>query len=60
MNTNELDWFRGMHFVDSAAPAVDTGGEAIYTLYMADFLKMPDVNYREVASVDLNLRSLFN
>jgi hypothetical protein len=35
-------------------------GEAVYTIYMADLLKMPDVNFNEVAVVDGHVRALLN
>ncbi len=60
MNTNELDWFREMHQEDTLAPALEMQGERIYTLFMADFYKMPEVNFHDVAQVDTHLKSLFN
>lgn len=60
MNANELDWFYEMHKKDTVSPERDMNGETIYTLFLADFFKMPDVNFHDVAMVDAHLKSLFN
>lgn len=34
--------------------------EEVYTIYMADFFKMPDVDFKELAQLDPYVRALFN
>jgi hypothetical protein len=36
------------------------GAEEIYSIYMRDFLVMPDMDFREIAKVDMDIRVLFN
>lgn len=60
MNTNELNWLQGMHQKDTLVPVRNLQGETVYTIYLADFFKMPDVNFHAAAAVDVYLKSLFN
>lgn len=60
MNTNEMEWIHSMQKKDTLAPEERNVGEMIYTLTLADFRKMPDVNFFDIATMDAHVRSLFN
>ena len=60
MTTNEMEWLDGMYYKDTIAPGGYLKGEMVYTMYLADFFRVPDVNFRDVALVDVHLKSLFN
>ena len=36
------------------------GEEEAYTLYMKDFLTMPDMNFSEIATSDIQIRVMMN
>ena len=49
-----------MHQTDTRRPFEDWKGERMYTLYLRDFLRMPDVDFVRLAAFDPALRSLMN
>ena len=53
-------WLNGMHQTDTLAPAGCTEGEAVYTLFMKDFLSMPNVDFSTVSKMDQSVRTLLN
>jgi hypothetical protein len=60
MNTKNYEWLKGLHAKDTRTPEVCVEGEVVYTLFMRDLIKMPDVNFECLSSVDATLKSLFN
>jgi hypothetical protein len=60
MNVNELEWMRDMHKKDTSIPPVCVDGEIVYTVFLRDFFKMPDVNFLEVAQFDSHVKALLN
>lgn len=60
MNTNKPSWLEGLHKLDTKKPMTAIDGETVYTVYLADFLKMPDVNFWELSKHDVAVRALFN
>jgi hypothetical protein len=60
MNPINYDWLNGLHARDTRTPERNVEGEVVYTLYVRDFLKMPDVNFECLSSSDACLKSLFN
>jgi len=57
---NNTKWLNGMHQSDTLAPASSTEGEAVYTLFMRDFLSMPNVDFSAVSEMDQSVRALLN
>jgi hypothetical protein len=53
-------WATEFQWQDLKEPIEDVNGEKVYTLYMHDFLKMPEVNFQEEALFDASLRALLN
>ena len=53
-------WLNGMHHLDTIAPPAAMTDEPVYTLFMRDFLTMPDVDFGAVTAVDQAVRSLLN
>jgi hypothetical protein len=53
-------WLDGMHQLDTFASLEEAQGEQVYTLFLRDFLKMPPVDFSQVSSTDVAVRSLFN
>jgi hypothetical protein len=49
-----------MNSMDSLPAMEEIGEEVFYTLRMRDFLMMPDVDFSHVATLDPNIRVLFN
>jgi len=39
---------------------LDTGNDVVYSLQQADFLQMPEVDFKELARFDPDLRALMN
>ncbi len=60
MNTQDLYWYQRMHKKDTVKSTENVEGEQIYTVMLADFLRMPDVNFNDVACIDEHVRSLLN
>jgi hypothetical protein len=60
MNTTNYEWLKGLHARDTRVPETRVDGEVVYTLYMRDLLKMPDVNFDCLSRMDASLKSLFN
>ena len=57
---NKHDWIEGLQNEDRRGPVVNVEGEIVYTVFMKDFLRMPDVDFLAVAQVDPGIRSLLN
>jgi hypothetical protein len=57
---NDTDWFHDIQWQDLKQPTEDIRGEAMYTVFMADFLRMPYVDFRELATLDPAIRALLN
>jgi hypothetical protein len=57
---NEQNWMHEIHRQDTKHPAVNVAHEPVYTVYLKDFLRMPDVNFVELATVDVAIRALMN
>lgn len=57
---NDKSWIDDIQWQDGMGPSGGEVGEEIYTLTMGDFLKMPDVDFRELIKFDPHLRSLLN
>ena len=57
---NDQSWIGDIQWQDAAGPSDSIEGEEIYTLTMGDFLKMPEVDFRELVNFDSHLRSLLN
>jgi len=57
---NELNWISELQWQDVSRPLQELKGEAAYTLYIDDFLKMPDVDYEELSAFDPLVKALFN
>ncbi len=60
MKTKEFAWTNGLFEQDTLGSATGSADEVLYTIRMADLLQMPDVNFGEVAAVDVMVRSLLN
>ncbi|MBV9081009.1 MAG: hypothetical protein JO102_07845 [Elusimicrobia bacterium] len=56
---NDQAW-QDIHRQDTAAPERSTEGEPVYTLFMRDFLKMPNVDFGSLVQIDQQVRSLLN
>lgn len=57
---NDQSWINDIQWDDDVMPVEPVGDEEIYTLQMADFLRMPDVDFKELASFDPHIRALMN
>jgi hypothetical protein len=57
---NNQSWINQIVWNEKLAPMENLDNEVIYTLYLADFLKMPEVPYKELVEIDLDLRALLN
>jgi hypothetical protein len=57
---NNLEWANEFNCQDLKQPLTSMEGEQVYTLRMEDFLKMPEVNFVELAMIDPHLRALMN
>lgn len=57
---NDTRWLHGMHHLDTSAPPAGTENEPVYTLFLRDFLAMPDVDFRAASLVDQAVRALLN
>lgn len=57
---NNIDWFHDIQWQDLKQPPEDVRGETMYTVYMADFLRMPYVDFRELATLDPAINALLN
>ncbi len=53
-------WINDLHAMDSQKPSEDVRGETMYTLYQKDFLRMPAVEFSDLAELDPDIRSLLN
>lgn len=56
----EFSWIDGMHHRDTRRPFEEWRNERMHTLYLRDFLRMPDVDFVQLATLDPALRSLMN
>ena len=56
----EQNWMSEIHRQDRQVPTQDVGSEPMYTVYLRDFLRMPDVNFLELAVIDPAIRALLN
>ena len=54
------EWLEGMHQLDTVAPPENTQGEKVYTLFLKDFLAMPEVDFKVATATDKSVRSLLN
>jgi hypothetical protein len=57
---NDTRWLENINQMDTLPPADYAAGGIVYTLYLKDFLVMPDVNFGDAARSDQHLRSLLN
>lgn len=57
---NDTRWLQGMHQMDTAKPSSSVAGERMYTLFMRDFLKMPDMDFKSLVRADVAVRALLN
>lgn len=53
-------WDLDLRWKETSFPAQSVQDEEMYTLYLGDFLKMPDLDYRELSKFDAMIKSLFN
>lgn len=53
-------WNMDLQWRETSLPTQIVKDEEILTLYLSDFLKMPDLDYRELARFDPLIKSLFN
>jgi hypothetical protein len=53
-------WLEGMHQLDTLTPPVETQGETVYTLFLRDFLGMPEVDFSAATATDRSVRALLN
>ena len=52
-------WLNGMHQLDTFAPLAQID-EPVYTLFLRDFLSMPNVDFSSVTEIDHSVRALLN
>jgi len=57
---NELNWIREIHWQDQSFPNTPLGEAEVFTLYLSDFLQMPEVDYLALAHLDPEIRALLN
>ena len=57
---NELNWIHQIQWQDVSKPLTELKEEDLYTLYMGDFLNMPEVDYFELVHIDPMVRALLN
>ena len=54
------NWKCDLQWQEVSRPLKSVEGEDIYTLYIEDFLRLPDVNYGELAALDPHVQALLN
>ena len=54
------DWAIEIQSLDTWAPQDAMDKEKLYTVHMKDFLRMPDLNFEELAFCDPLIRALMN
>ncbi len=57
---NELEWLNDIQWQDLQKPAESIEGETFYTVYMADFLRMPTLNFVDLSTIDPSIQALLN
>ncbi|OVE76126.1 hypothetical protein BVX98_06510 [bacterium F11] len=57
---NELNWIGQIQWQDEAKPLEIPEGQEVYTLYLSDFNRLPDVDYLELIDLDPHIRALLN
>ncbi len=60
LSMNNQEWINDQVYNEVAKPAEPVEGEKMYTLMRGDFLKMPDIDYLELAKVDSDIQALLN
>ncbi|MFN0118702.1 MAG: hypothetical protein ACKVQC_10500 [Elusimicrobiota bacterium] len=55
-----IDWIKEMITTDRHQPLALVANEVMYTVFLRDFYKMPDVNFSELAKEDPFIKALFN
>jgi hypothetical protein len=57
---NKMDWDKQTCWRETSKPLEGVEGEKIYTIFMADFLRMPGVDFTGQSAFDPALLALFN
>jgi hypothetical protein len=57
---NELEWLNDIQWQDLEKPTGSIDGETFYTVYMADFLRMPALDFVDLATIDPSIKALLN
>jgi hypothetical protein len=56
----DTQWLEGMHQLDTLAPPEEMRGAEVYTLFLSDFLAMPNVDFAVASREDEAVRALLN
>ena len=57
---NDREWINEVHRLDAAVPEEILTLEEAYTLRMGDFLRMPEIDFRQMSAIDPHLKALMN